>query len=1421
MLRTIVSPLRTLGCAAAALAAIAAPLPAQTSAASQALIPNRIVQPVDDAARVTLHGYVHPLANRANDRGAAPDSMPLERLHLVLKRSTSQETALQQLIAGMHTPGDANYHKWLTPTQFGQQFGPSDQDVSSVESWLSSHGFEVTGVKSGKQVIEFNGSVAQLRSAFGAQIHKYAVAGNTHYATANDPQIPAALAPVVAGFDELNNFHPQKHSHVLGQASYDTKSHAVKPNWTYGNSSGVNFFVSPQDFGVQYDVPDPLLNAGYSGTAYDGSGQTVAIINDANINIDLVNQFRKLFGLPVNPPTVIIDGNDPGVEGINNPDGPNYDSDEAYIDVEWSGAVAPRASIDMVIAADTDLESGLILAAEDAVYSDIAPVLSMSFGECEAGLGSSNLFFYDMMEQAAAQGQTVLVSTGDSGSAGCDSSGEPFAVQGVAVSGFASTPWNVAVGGTDFYYSDWNNSSAIDGQLGTYWNFTPTQTPQASIKGLIPEQPWNDSQFGLDAVNLYDVTGSTTIGGGGGGASSAAVCSGNDYDSSGNCTSSLTGYGKPSWQAGVTGTQNDKVRDIPDVSLFASDGSNYSLYPFCYADGDCQPASGSNLIQISGAGGTSFAAPSFAGIMALVNQKYGAQGQADFVLYQLKAQDPAAFHDVTVGTNAVPCNLTTIDGDVPTDCITGSVTPALSDDGALEGETGAGSTYDYKAAAGYNLATGLGSVDAATLIADWGKVTFNTTSVTLSSPTSGATFTHGAAVSITGSVTGTGTLAGNVALKTNNSESANQGAGFGNVFAGSPSTFAVSSSGSFSGSLSDLPGGTYDVWASYSGDGTNAAGTSSKVPITISPEASSVSFNLLNAASSTSGSLGISSGDISVSYGTQGTLDADIYPTTYYNSCINVTTPPLTCSSKTYTPPGGTVQFTDNSTVVNTAVMNAEGDAEFNAPYSIGTHSLSASYSGDNSYNKSTSSTVTFTVVKDSPNIFAGAANGSATVANTFTNGQATVFYIIVENSANYQNEQSYGMVLASAVTPPTGTVSVTGLPSGSSSSPATLVPSVDPSDGLPAGVAQFTIPASACTSTCSYNLTISYTGDSNYTALTGTNAASGTITVAPPTPTTLLSSTITGQLSGTSINPNQSVTVSGTVTGQSGHGAPTGYVFVYSNGSATAPNGSYVAFLLTAASSDTSTFSGTVTSQSLQQGGNIITLFYDGDPTYNTSSVVINSGNAVNTPLSDFSMTASSGAVALSATGANGLSTTATSTIYVTPTNGFSGTLNLGCAVQGAPADVSCSLSASSVALTYSNTASLRPQDLPPSPSRWNLLATGGGAMLACVLLFTIPARRRAWRNLLSLVLFACIAGFGIGCGSSGGGGTTTCLTNCGGGGGTTGAGTATNPSQSVTLTVTAASGATAGNYTVAVTGTGPSGTNLVHTVGVVAEVQ
>jgi len=1196
----------TLGLAAL----LAAPLRAQT--AQPPLAVNRITAAIDENSRVTLKGTVHPLANAANDRGAAPDGMPLQRLHLVLKRSPAQEATLRQLVSDMHTPGSASYHKWLTPEQFGEQFGPADQDVATVQSWLGSHGFQVGKVQPGKQVIEFSGNVAQMRDAFHTQIHKYVVNGETHHANAGAPQIPSALAPVVGGFVSLNNFRAKRYIRVLGKATYNTQTHTATPEWTYGNGSGVTFPLAPADYAKQYDL-SPLYAAGING-----SNQTIAIVNDSNINIDLVNQFRSIFGLSANPPQVIIDGNDPGIDGINNPDGPNFDSGEAYLDVEWSGSVAPAATIELVIAADTALESGLFLAMEHAVFGNLAPVISLSFGSCEAGLSTTNNFLNALWEQAAAQGTTVLVSSGDNGSAGCDDDNtQEYAIHGLGVNGFASTPYNVAVGGTDFFYSDYNNPALLSTQLATYWNTTPSQLPQASLLQVIPEQPWNDSQYGLNAINYYtDISGSTatTIAGGSGGASSV--------------------YAKPAWQTGA-GVPADGVRDLPDVSLYAADGLNLSYIPICASDGDCQAPAGSNLIQITGVGGTSASAPSFAGIMALVNQRNGRQGQANFVLYPLKAQFPAAFHDVTNGTNSVPCEYSPT---VSPNCITVSspitVTDPTSGTAVEEGQIGSGATPDYNATAGYNLAAGLGTIDGNILVTHWGSIKFASTTVNLTSPAAGTTITHGSPVTFAGTVTGTGGApTGDVAIETNSTEPLNQG-----------QTFFPLSGGSFNTSINFLPGGTYSVWARYGGDATNASSTSAKAQITVNPEASTTYFNILDVATPATGTVALNPGGTAV-YGTQLILAAQLYPTTYYNQCIVPNPPPTSCNTTFFTFPTGTVTFKDNGSTIKTAVVNAELDAEYNGPWIVGAHSVTASYSGDASYIASSAAAIPFSIVQDTPVIYLSSA--AQTPSGNYQGGQATVFTIQVENSANLSNESAYGIRYSNPAAAPTGNITVSGL--AVVPNPATLHAAVDPTSYSPEGVATIIAPASTPAGT--YSVTINYGGDSHYTAASG---GPFTVTIVGATG---LASTTTASIAG-SISPTTSIAVTGTVTGQSGKAAPTGTVLFFSSGY----NLSQVA--ISPGAGDSSSFSATLNSQTLFQGANLITVQYQpaAGSIYAPSSTTL---NPIASPLSDFSIVPEATLVPISAGGS-----AAADTINVYSVNGFSGMVSFTCT---APSGITC----------------------------------------------------------------------------------------------------------------------------------------------------
>ncbi|MGD0890666.1 MAG: protease pro-enzyme activation domain-containing protein [Terracidiphilus sp.] len=1206
-----------------------------TAAMAQSGAPEvRIVNQIDESQLVTLKGTVHPLANAKNDRGAAPDSTQLDRIHLVLKRSASQQAALDQLVSQLHTPGSASYHKWLTPDQFGKQFGPSDQDIATVETWLTGHGFNVIGVKPGKQVIEFSGNVGQFRSAFHTQIHKYEVNGQTHTANATDPQIPAALAPVVGGFVSLNNFRLKSYAEYGGKASYNTQNHTATPQWTYGTTQSEYYALAPADFAVQYDLT-PLYTASVNGT-----GQSIAIINESNVNIDLVNQFRTLFKLPANPPQVIIDGNDPGVDGINNPDGPNGASGEAYLDVEWSGAVAPDATIDLVIAADTELQSGLVLAMEHAVYGNIAPVISLSFGGCERDQESFNSFMNALWEQAAAQGITAMVSAGDNGSASCDDQdAQYYAVAGQAVNGLASTPYNVAVGGTDFYYSDYANSSLLNTQLATYWDTTPSQLPAASIKQVIPEQPWNQSQFGLNAINYYAETGTTAIWAGSGGASNCATGSGSNGNGGwGTCTA---GYAKPTWQTG-TGTQSDTVRDLPDVSLYAAGGwaTNYSFYPVCASDGDCQSPSGNNLVQISEYGGTSASSPAFAGIMALVNQKYGPQGQANYVLYPLKTQYPAAFHDVKNGTNSVPCNIDTTGSGQPEspDCI--SVSSSLAyviDDpnyeSAKEGQIGTGTTPEYNAAAGYNLATGLGTVDANVLVTDWSKITLAASTTTLTP--SKTSFTHGTSITVSGAVTGKGTPSGSVALMTNSTEPGEQGQGFAGLLDGTStgSTFVLSG-GAFSGSTSTLPGGTYDIWGSYSGDGINALSTSTPVQITVNPESSNLSLIV----EETSGGGTIPTGTTGITYGTLLTLDGETGPSSCATSC-----------PATYTIPTGTVTFSDNNSAINTAVINSEGDAEYTLPtaFNAGSHSITAAYSGDGSYNPSTASASTFTVIQATPAV--GIA--STAFSGSYSKGSANTLSIGVEGFGNGNA--------------PLGTVTLTGVPSGTPTS-ATLVAGVDPLIGTTIGQATVTIPATAPAGT--YNITATYVPNTA-SAINYTSGAQGTLSL-QITGASGVNTTTTASASASGTSPNALVTVNGTVTAASG-GPPAGTVYFLfaadDGGSFEYVYSSEQVATLVAGTGNSSTFTMAFDSDTLPQGVNQIAVAYSpaSGSSDNPSTAVV----TISDPLADFTLIANTTIIPVIS------GSSASTNINVASENTFAGAVDLSCTV---PSGWSCTIPAS-----------------------------------------------------------------------------------------------------------------------------------------------
>jgi subtilase family serine protease len=911
----------------------------------------RINDQVDDTRTVKLQGNVHPLARPENDRGAVADSQPMQRMLLLLQRSQEQETSLRQLIDAQQTKGSASYHTWLTPEQFGKQYGPADADLQAVTDWLSRQGFSIAKVSPGRTTIEFSGNAGQVRNAFHTDIHKFVVNGEEHFANVKDPEIPAALSPAVAGVVSLHNFPKTAHVRHVGNFQRDLKSGAVRPLFTYTDLNGTFYGVGPGDFAKIYNIP-----AGATG-----AGQTIAVVGQSNINIQDIRDFRSIFGLAANDPEIRLNGPDPGlVPG---------DEGESDLDVEYAGAVAPMAHIIFVASQSTlsnplQVGAGIDLSAVYIIDNNLAPVMSESYGQCEASLGTSgNQFYNSLWQQAAAQGISVVVSAGDSGSAGCDSSVvSNSATFGVSVSGLASTPYNVAMGGTDFnQFNIWSN----------FWNAPGTAT--TSAKGYIPETPWNDSQC---AANFPSpCTTPDTLG------ADLSAASGGPS----NCTTSSGifpnvscsgGTAIPAFQTGfpnITGS----TRQIPDVSLFSGDGFNGSFYIVCESDQnpnnapcDLSTSATSGVHNFQGVGGTSGATPTFAGIMALVNQATSSrQGNPNYVLYGLaassanykagncKASGPAAgcvFNDVNIAkntggvawNNSVACTAAS-----SADC---------SNQGTGFGILVSGGNPAFASAAGYDMATGLGSVNVANLLSSWTSFSRTATSTTLTNA-SGSTVTAGTNFSVTIGVTPSGST-GTVSLLASGVS--------GGLGAVGPFTLT---SGTVTVTSNLLPVGTTSIVGYYPGDATHAASTSAPLLLAVSG-AGYTSQTTVYYTDFVGGNPANHLSAQTISYGTPYILT--IVVSKSGTSCSGSLVYPAT--NPTFPCPTGTVALSDGGNplndypnagtigATNTAKLNNFGFAE-DQPISLspGTHSITATYSGDANYSAGgPSNTLSITVNK-------------------------------------------------------------------------------------------------------------------------------------------------------------------------------------------------------------------------------------------------------------------------------------------------------------------------------------------------------------------------------------------------------------------------------------------------------------------------
>ncbi len=926
----------------------------------------RIAGPIDAARTFVLKGNRNPRAIGATDRGPLDPLARLSYMRMSLKPSAAQSADLEQFLEAQRDPSSSDYQRWLTPEEFGERFGAARADLDKLTQWLESEGFTVEQTARARNWVAFSGSAQQVERTFRTPIHRYESNGEGHFANAAEPSIPLALAGIAGELHGLDDFRPQP-----------PRGRKITP----GLTSGGNHYLGPDDLATIYNIT-PLYKAGY-----DGTGQKLVIVGQTDVNLADMRGFRSTFGLPAKDPQLVLYGNDPGVS--------TGDQVESNLDLQWAGAVARNATMVFVYSGNV-MESVAY-----AIDQNFAPVISMSYGGCEAGVSASQR---TIVQQANAQGITWMNSSGDSGAAGCDWGGPPAAQYGPMVTFPADIPEITAVGGTEF------NESGSAG-----WNSTNSGTRQ-SVTGYLPEKAWNDSALG-----------------------------GGIWASGGGVS---TVFPKPWWQAGP-GVPADGARDVPDISLTASgDHDGYVVY-----------VSG----QLFPVGGTSASSPAFAGIVSLTNQYVvakGVQARAGLgninpTLYNLAQNSAGVIHDISTGDNIVPCISKS------TGCATGS--------------------FGYKAGIGYDMVTGLGSVDAYNLVTKWASLpALIGTSTTVTA--SAASIAQSASTQLTAKVT------------------------------------ALTGSKPPTGSVNFTLGGVTLGSAALTTSGTTGVAT-----LTVKGASLSAGSNTITASYAASGSFSNSAGTVSVavtgapiSTKTAVTLDAASLSSTGTAKLTAVVVPASGTAA-----PAGTVTFMAGTVSLGTAAL-APGSVAGAAAATLsvsgsrltpGANSITASYAGAASFTGSTSVPVTLTVTAPLIATTATLAASPATIAQS-ASSSLTVTIRAASGTASPTGSVTFTTAGAAANTPALGTATLSG--TGGTAT------------------ATFTLHGASLTPG-SNSIAATYGGDAKFSGST----ASGTVTVTVPA----VATTTSAAASPSSIAQNATTTITATVKAASGSTPPAGTV--------------------------------------------------------------------------------------------------------------------------------------------------------------------------------------------------------------------------------------------------------------------------------------
>jgi trimeric autotransporter adhesin len=1342
------------------------------TASAHAQATPRITSQVENSALVSLPGEVHPWARTQFDRGPAPANLS-GRMLLVLKRSPEQEAALQTLLAAQQDPHSPKYHKWLTPEDFGKQFGVADSDVQTVTGYLSAQGMSVGRIYGSHMAIEVGATAAQIKSTFQTEIHAYSVSGKTFYANNSNPKIPSALSSVVSGFAALNNFRAEGGSGAGTQGTFDAATHTVKPLFTVTPTTPVTptnpvtFGVSPGDLAVIYDIPAS------TGAGLGGTNVNVGIVGDSDINVAYVNNYRAIFGLSVNPPTVVVDGNDPGVTG---------DAYIAYKQIELVGAVAPKANIYYYTSATTDYDTGLDFALVRAIADNKVQVLLIGFQTCETAIDSGAIaLINEGTEEAAAQGMTVVAASGNTGSAGCEVPGTAGkATTGLAVNGYASSPFVTAVGGTDFFYGT--------NPVTTYWG---ANTGFTSAKMYIPEQVWNDS-FSANG-NGNAVTGAPSVELASGGGPSTAGLDGIN-----------TPEPIPSYQAGNINGISSTSRVIPDVSFFAGSGANNTqgynntAYLFCMQASDCQTT---GTPQFTYSGGTEASSAVFAGAVALAVNKINSGsafglGNINPALYAQLVSQGFISHDITQGTNELACT---------------NGTPNCSN----------GHMSNYAAGPGYDAATGWGSLDITSFVDNYAPTgtAASSVSLTIIDPTTGKApvcgtipncTTHSTVLQFTVTATsasGTGvTPTGDVGIFTNSP-----------LQADAAMEVMTLSSGTASNPFNLLPGGTYNLFARYAGDNTYASSVGAANPstITVQPEACQMKVYGQNVFIGST---------TNIPYGTP----------------VHITVEPYSAAStNNFGIPSGSITVTDSGKQITALPVNSEGAATFNSNLlPLGPHSITLTFPGDASFTSCSSGPYGATVVTAPTTTTLNPPNANANSGTIFMTATVSPTPVAVSPATTPPTTYpSNGLAPSGTVTFTSGTKTIQAnvpLVSGfdtNGNAIATASISVS-SQILPSGSLTATYnPGNANYAKSSATANVSFSDP----FFNGTSATSFTIS-----DTEGITNQVGPYPATDSLTLSIHVASNADPSGQSAPCVIFGIRLCSQPTVSVFADGIQLTNTLTVDANGNATF--TLPRQNgnleLPSGQVQISVIYSGYFFLNGNIAENGASSAVQTitigddrTSADFSLqsdtTVNQAAPLISPTA------TATYNLRLTSLFNFNSPpfsttpIALSCKVSGyslggvrstVPAGLTCGLGSQSVTLGTSGFASstlvvsaapgfsIAGNTAPAQPAtRW-WMATGG-TTLACIFLLGVPARRRKWQSLLGVCVLA-IVGFGMtGCGAAVAPGPNQSYYDQlnGGNGGSQAAATTAVPAGTYTVLVTAT----------AITNT-TTNTTLVHTLPV-----